>query len=118
MMVFAGRAQDKFGPRIVALFGGLMFGGGLILSGFATNPVAMVFTFGVMGGIGIGLGYSATTPCAIKWFESSKKRPDFRNRCFRSRPGASYNRSADSLFSETVWNSEDFLTRLAAQSRC
>jgi len=33
----------------------------------------MVFTFGVMGGIGIGLGYSATTPCAIKWFESSKK---------------------------------------------
>jgi OFA family oxalate/formate antiporter-like MFS transporter len=73
MMVFAGRAQDKFGPRIVALIGGLMFGGGLILSGFATNPVAMVFTFGVMGGIGIGLGYSATTPCAIKWFESSKK---------------------------------------------
>ena len=71
MMVFAGRAQDKFGPRIVALFGGLMFGGGLILSGLATNPVAMVFTFGVMGGI--GLGYSAATPCAIKWFESSKK---------------------------------------------
>jgi len=73
MMIFAGRAQDKYGPRIVALLGGLMFGGGLILSGFTTSPVIMVLTFGLIGGIGIGLGYSATSPCAIKWFESSKK---------------------------------------------
>jgi OFA family oxalate/formate antiporter-like MFS transporter len=73
MMIFAGRAQDLFGPRIVVLTGGLIFGTGLILSGFATSPVAMILTFGVMGGIGIGVGYSATTPCAIKWFDPSKK---------------------------------------------
>lgn len=73
MMIFAGRAQDKFGPRVVALAGGVMFGLGLILSGFADTPFEMVLSFGVLGGIGIGLGYSATTPCAIKWFESSKK---------------------------------------------
>ena len=73
MMIFAGRAQDKFGPRIVALLGGIMFGAGLIASGFTQSPVVMVITFGVIGGIGIGLGYSATTPCAIKWFSSSKK---------------------------------------------
>lgn len=73
MMIFAGRAQDKFGPRIVALLGGFMFGGGLIASGFTQNPGVMVITFGVLGGIGLGLGYSATTPCAIKWFSSSKK---------------------------------------------
>jgi MFS transporter, OFA family, oxalate/formate antiporter len=73
MMIFAGRAQDKFGPRIIALSGGLLFGSGLILSGFANTPHDMVMTFGVLGGIGIGLGYSATTPSAIKWFDSSKK---------------------------------------------
>ncbi|NJK87597.1 MAG: OFA family MFS transporter [Bacteroidales bacterium] len=73
MMIFAGRAQDKFGPRIVALLGGIMFGTGLIASGFTKDPGTMVLTFGVIGGIGIGLGYSATTPCAIKWFDSSKK---------------------------------------------
>ena len=73
MMIFAGRAQDKYGPRIVVLVGGLIFGSGLILSGFANNPVMMILTFGVMGGVGIGVGYSATTPCAIKWFDSSKK---------------------------------------------
>jgi MFS transporter, OFA family, oxalate/formate antiporter len=73
MMIFAGRAQDKYGPRLVALLGGLMFGAGLIASGFTQNPVVMVITFGVLGGLGIGLGYSATTPCAIKWFDPSKK---------------------------------------------
>jgi MFS transporter, OFA family, oxalate/formate antiporter len=73
MMIFAGRAQDKYGPKVIALLGGLMFGTGIIASGFTQSPVIMVITFGVIGGIGIGLGYSATTPCAIKWFDSSKK---------------------------------------------
>jgi MFS transporter, OFA family, oxalate/formate antiporter len=72
-MIFAGRAQDKYGPRMVTIFGGLMLGGGLILSGFAKDLITMLFTFGVVGSIGIGLGYSAATPCAMKWFDSSKK---------------------------------------------
>jgi len=72
-MIFAGRAQDKFGPRMVTIFGGIMLGGGLILSGFAKDLTTMVLTFGVIGAIGIGLGYSAATPCAMKWFDSSKK---------------------------------------------
>jgi MFS transporter, OFA family, oxalate/formate antiporter len=73
MMIFAGRAQDKYGPRIIALLGGVLFGLGLLASGLAKTPAAMIITFGVIGGLGIGLGYSATTPCAIKWFHSSKK---------------------------------------------
>jgi len=72
-MIFAGRAQDKFGPKLVTIFGGLMLGGGLILSGFAKDLMTMILTFGVVGAIGIGLGYSAATPCAMKWFDSSKK---------------------------------------------
>lgn len=73
MMIFAGRAQDKYGPRLVAMLGGVLFGTGLIASGLTQNPAVMVITFGLIGGTGIGLGYSATTPCAIKWFDSSKK---------------------------------------------
>ena len=72
-MIFAGRAQDKFGPRVVTIFAGIMLGAGLIASGFVTSQMMMVLTFGVIGAIGIGLGYSAATPCAMKWFESSKK---------------------------------------------
>ncbi|MBL7973223.1 MAG: OFA family MFS transporter [Prolixibacteraceae bacterium] len=72
-MIFAGRAQDKYGPRVITILGGIMLGAGLIASGFATTLTTMVLTFGVIGSIGIGLGYSAATPCAMKWFESSKK---------------------------------------------
>jgi len=73
MMIFAGRAQDKIGPRYVAMLGGIMFGLGLIASAFARTPLMMAITFGVVGGIGIGLGYSATTPPSIKWFPPSRK---------------------------------------------
>lgn len=73
MMVFAGRAQDVFGPRRVAMLGGLLFGGGLAASAFTPHPWMMVLSFGVLGGMGIGFGYSAATPCALKWFEPGKK---------------------------------------------
>src|SRR5512133_2848859 len=72
-MIFAGRLQDQIGPRLVTLFGGFVLGGALIASGFVNSPVAMAMTFGVIGGIGIGLGYSATTPPSIKWFPPERK---------------------------------------------
>jgi OFA family oxalate/formate antiporter-like MFS transporter len=73
MMVFAGRCQDKLGPRLVATTGGLMLGLGLLASGLVHSPVAMMLTFGIGAGLGIGLGYSATTPPAIKWFPPKRK---------------------------------------------
>lgn len=72
-MVFAGRAQDKLGPRRVATLGGVVFGLGMISSSFATSPMTLVLTFGVLAGAGIGLSYSATTPAAVKWFPASRK---------------------------------------------
>jgi MFS transporter, OFA family, oxalate/formate antiporter len=72
-MIFAGRWQDKVGPRYVAMLGGIMFGLGMVLSSFVHTPLLMLITFGVVGGMGIGLGYSATTPPSIKWFPPAKK---------------------------------------------
>jgi OFA family oxalate/formate antiporter-like MFS transporter len=68
VMVPAGRAQDRFGPRWVALAGGLATGLGMILAGFTTSVVGFVVGFGVLAGTGIGLGYAAATPAAVKWF--------------------------------------------------
>lgn len=73
MMIFAGRAQDKIGPRYVAMLGGIILGSGLVLSSFASSSHVMLLTFGVVGGMGIGLGYSATTPASIKWFPPARK---------------------------------------------
>ncbi len=72
-MIFAGRLQDKSGPRLVTTAGGIILGAGLMLSSLASTPGAMLLTFGVIGGLGIGLGYSATTPPAIKWFPPGRK---------------------------------------------
>jgi OFA family oxalate/formate antiporter-like MFS transporter len=72
-MIFAGRWQDKIGPRYVAMLGGIIFGLGLVLSSFVHTYGLMLITFGLIGGMGIGLGYSATTPPSIKWFPPAKK---------------------------------------------
>ena len=85
-MVFAGRMQDKIGPRLVVMLGGVILGAGLILTSFIGKdtslnvlgmtlgaPALMVLTYGIVGGMGIGLGYSATTPPAVKWFPASQK---------------------------------------------
>lgn len=71
--IFGGRLQDKYGPRIIALIGGLLFGAGLVGSAYAQSPTMMVLTFGVISGLGMGFGYAAATPCAIKWFDPRKK---------------------------------------------
>ena len=72
-MIFAGRWQDKIGPRYVAMLGGIIFGLGMVLSSLAHAYVPMLMTFGLVGGVGIGLGYSATTPPSIKWFPPARK---------------------------------------------
>lgn len=73
MMIPAGSLQDKFGPRIIATVGGLLIGTGCILAGSLTTLPGLVFSFGILAGSGIGLGYAATTPAAVKWFAPEKK---------------------------------------------
>jgi nitrate/nitrite transporter NarK len=71
-MILAGKCQDKFGPRITALMGGVLVGLGFIWISQTTNYVAWVIGFGVLVGVGIGFGYSSATPPALKWFPPAK----------------------------------------------
>jgi len=73
VMVFAGKLQDTKGPRLISTFGGILLGGGLLLSAFTRDPLMMLLTFGVLGGAGIGFCYASTTPPAVKWFPPQKK---------------------------------------------
>lgn len=72
VMVPAGRIQDRFGPQAVAAVGGVLVGLGLILASFTTSALGFIIGFGVLTGAGIGCGYAAATPPAIKWFPAAK----------------------------------------------
>ena len=72
-MIPAGRLQDKIGPRWVATIGGVMVAVGCIIAGLAgSSYLGFVVGFGIFGGIGIGFGYAAATPAAVKWFPASQ----------------------------------------------
>ncbi|MEW6668454.1 MAG: OFA family MFS transporter [Thermodesulfobacteriota bacterium] len=66
--VLAGRIQDKFGPRITAFIGGILVGIGFIWISQTTSYAIWIIGFGILAGAGIGFGYAAATPPALKWF--------------------------------------------------
>ncbi|MGF1692935.1 L-lactate MFS transporter [Photobacterium kagoshimensis] len=72
-LLVAGILQDRMGPRRVLIMGAVMVGLGMIASSFATTPLMLVLTFGVLTGCGIGFGYACLSPAAMKWFHPSKK---------------------------------------------
>lgn len=72
MMIPAGRLQDKLSPRLVATIGGVLIGTGLIVASFFTSVLMYIIAFGVIAGTGIGFGYAAATPPAVKWFPPAK----------------------------------------------
>jgi len=73
-LLIGGRIQDKIGPRWVVTTGGALIGLGMILSGYVGNSVTgITICFGIITGIGIGLGYGCVSPPALKWFHPSKK---------------------------------------------
>ena len=71
-MILAGKCQDKFGPRVTAFMGGILVSIGLILISQTTSYAVWVLGFGLLAGTGIGFGYSAATPPALKWFPPQK----------------------------------------------
>ena len=71
-MIFAGRVQDKFSPKVTAVLGGIFTGLGLILISFSTAWLSWILGFGILMGMGLGFGYASATPPAIKWFPPAK----------------------------------------------
>ena len=66
--IFAGRLVDRKGPRPSLIIGGLLYGGGLILSSFVTTPLMLYITYGVLTGAGVGFVYVCPLSTLVKWF--------------------------------------------------
>ncbi len=60
----------KFGPKVLALLGGAFYGTGWLIGAYALsiNSLPLLYVFGFIGGIGLGLGYVTPVATASKWF--------------------------------------------------
>ncbi|HOQ32305.1 MAG TPA: OFA family MFS transporter [Candidatus Hydrogenedens sp.] len=79
-VIIGGRIQDKLGPRIVGISGGIILGIGLILAkftqNFADSPEMalywLIFSFSILGGLGIGFAYVCPIATCVKWFPDKR----------------------------------------------
>lgn len=68
---FAGRWLEKVGPRMVGVVAAVCWGGGYIIGGFGilTHQLWLLYLgYGVIGGVGLGLGYVSPVSTLIRWF--------------------------------------------------
>lgn len=68
---FLGHFVEKFGPRISGTISAIFFGIGIAGSGLAIQfeSVLLLYLFyGVLGGIGLGIGYITPVSTLVKWF--------------------------------------------------
>jgi OFA family oxalate/formate antiporter-like MFS transporter len=70
-----GRIQDRRGPRIVALTGGVVYAAGILLAGAASGAGdlwLLILGYGVIAGFGLGLGYIVPIAMLQKWFPDKR----------------------------------------------
>src|SRR5258708_19503419 len=68
-----GLWMKRSGPRIVATAAGVCCGLGMVLAGQAGNNLLLLsLSYGVLGGIGVGLGYIVPVATLIKWFPDKR----------------------------------------------
>ena len=65
---FGGLWLNRKGPRVVALTGGALYGLGVFLASFSHHLWWLYLSYGVIGGIGLGLGYIVPVAVLVKWF--------------------------------------------------
>jgi len=74
VMVFAGRRLKTWGPRPLALIGGVMLGIGYAMAaiGGGTNFWMVLVGIGLIGGTGIGFAYVVPIAVGMRWFPDRK----------------------------------------------
>lgn len=72
-MVPGGKLQDKFGPKPVIMGSAILAAIGYFFSGVFMSVPGLTIFYGLIFGFAMGSGYAATTPAAVKWFNSKQR---------------------------------------------
>jgi MFS transporter, OFA family, oxalate/formate antiporter len=66
---FGGLWMSRVGPRMVGIVAGICYGLGVALSSLCAGQLWVLYlTYGVLGGLGLGLGYIVPVATLVKWF--------------------------------------------------
>ncbi len=68
MGIFAGRLNDRFGPRIIMVVSGLFLGGGYLLMSLLQAPWQLYLFYGVIVGTGMASHDIVTLSTVARWF--------------------------------------------------
>ena len=71
-MISGGFINDKIGPKWVIFIGGILFGFGMIASGFAKSVGMLLLTYGLGVGLGVGMVYGCTVSNSVKFFPDKR----------------------------------------------
>ena len=66
--IFGGALHDKYGPKKIIMIGAILYGGGILLSGYADSVFMMYLSFGVCSGIGLGFCYCSLVANVSNFF--------------------------------------------------
>lgn len=72
---FLGKYVEKYGPQLSGMTAAIFFTAGFFGSGVAIafhSLWGLYFSYGVLGGIGLGIGYIAPVSTLVKWFPGRK----------------------------------------------
>jgi len=71
--VFAGPLGDRYGARIVCATGGILWSIGVPTTSYVYEYNLLIFTYGILPGIGVSFCYWSTLAVLPQWFTEEKR---------------------------------------------
>ncbi len=71
-MIIGGRLQERVGINRVVITGGVLLGLGYALASLVNTLEGLYLTYGLLGGLGVGLGYGGPISACLKWFPDKR----------------------------------------------
>ncbi|MEM2416244.1 MAG: MFS transporter, partial [Nitrososphaerota archaeon] len=71
-MPMMGKYIEKYGPRKITWLGAIFVSLGWFLASFANSSLNLVFLYGLIGGLGVGIVYNCPIVTSGKWFPDKR----------------------------------------------
>ncbi|MEM1586016.1 MAG: OFA family MFS transporter [Candidatus Bathyarchaeia archaeon] len=71
-MPLVGKYMERYGPRKIAFLGAILVSLAWFSASLAESPLMLVFLYGVIGGLGVGIAYNCPIVVSARWFPDKR----------------------------------------------